>query len=77
MANKRAEFLIEPDKLREMREVMGLTQQQAAEIIYSTVRAWQSYEYRITPMPRLKLEIFQRAYEYHQDRHNARIREGR
>lgn len=33
-----------PDEIRKAREKAGLTQTQAAEIVFASLRAWQDYE---------------------------------
>lgn len=34
----------EPTKIRQLRESLGLSQTQAAELVYSTLRSWQNWE---------------------------------
>jgi DNA-binding transcriptional regulator YiaG len=41
---KSATSIPKPEQVRKAREAAGLTQQQAAQLIHGTVRAWQEWE---------------------------------
>lgn len=73
MANIRREFLIEPAELQAMRNGMGITQAHAGEIVGGSMRAWQTYESGITPIPPSKLFIFKIAYAEHQKLHDEKM----
>lgn len=45
-------------RVRAMREKVGLTQWEAARVIYITTNAWQKYENGSRIMPRHSFELF-------------------
>jgi DNA-binding transcriptional regulator YiaG len=47
-----------PADIRATRTAAGLTQEQAGELLYSSRRAWQSWELGINPMPQAMWELF-------------------
>ena len=47
------------DQIKKMRELAGLTQPQAAALVYVKVRQWQRYESGDASMPMAHLELFQ------------------
>lgn len=47
-----------PEQVRKARIAAGLTQKQAAELIYCTRAAWQHWEYGVRKMSRLEYEAF-------------------
>jgi DNA-binding transcriptional regulator YiaG len=47
-----------PSDIKKVRESAGLTQIQAAELIYSTRRTWQDWEAGINPMHPALWELF-------------------
>jgi DNA-binding XRE family transcriptional regulator len=48
----------EPSQIKEVRKRAGLTQTQAAELIYSTKRTWQGWEAGINSMHPALWELF-------------------
>ena len=48
----------EPSEIKKVRLRAGLTQEQAAELIYSTRRTWQSWECGVNPMHAALWELF-------------------
>lgn len=49
-----------PDAIRAAREAAGLTQTQAAALIYCTLRGWQNWEGGLRPMHPAFFELFLR-----------------
>lgn len=50
--------MIEPDKIREARLAAGLTQTQAANVVYVELRSWQRWEAGNNPIPLAAWELF-------------------
>lgn len=46
------------DDIRQIRKDAGLSQSAAAELIYSTLRTWQDWEYGKNPMHPAIFELF-------------------
>lgn len=51
--------MIDQKEIRKARLALGLTQEQAGEVIGATRRAWQDWELGQRNMPRAKWELFQ------------------
>ena len=47
-----------PSEVLAARKAAGLTQTQAANLIYTTMRTWQRYEYGELPFPPAEWELF-------------------
>jgi DNA-binding transcriptional regulator YiaG len=47
-----------PEQIKQARQAAGLTQLQAAELIYSTRRTWQDWQYGKSPMHPAIWELF-------------------
>lgn len=48
----------DPTEIRAARKAAGLTQQQAADLLYTSLRAWQQWEYGERPMHASFWELF-------------------
>ena len=48
----------DPEAIKAARHAAGLTQEEAAKLIYVTLRAWQRYEGAETPMHPAHFELF-------------------
>ena len=46
------------EQIQQARKDAGLTQVQAAELVYSTRRTWQDWEYGVSPMHPAIWELF-------------------
>jgi DNA-binding transcriptional regulator YiaG len=49
----------DPDEVRDLRELLGYSQTQAAALIYVTMRRWQGWEHSQFPMHPALWELFQ------------------
>lgn len=47
-----------PEELLAAREAVGLTQQQAADVIYTSLRSWENWEQGQRRMPASAFELF-------------------
>jgi len=48
----------EPKDIKDLRKSVNLTQQKAAELLHSTLRTFQRWEYGTTKMPHAYWELF-------------------
>ncbi len=49
---------VTPEKIKSAREDAGLTQEQAAEMVFVTRLSWSNWERGVHPMPRAIFEYF-------------------
>lgn len=56
--SKNPEHYVTSSQIKAMRALLGLTQVDAAEFLWVSIRTYQNWEYGITPPPRGYYELF-------------------
>lgn len=48
----------EPKHIKDLRSSVKISQQQSANLLHTTIRTWQRWEYGTTPMPLMAWELY-------------------